>query len=209
MKRNYHTDMAFLDLLFNTLLCFAALFALSFILINPSKQNKNVEAKADFIITVVWPADMDDDVDTYVEDPAGNLVAFMRREQGLMHLDRDDVGFQSDRIQTEFGVVEFKENRELVTLRGTMAGEYVVNVHMYTKRSPEGVPTPVSIRLEKLTPFKIAAVREVELLADTDEKTAFRFLLNDKGEVVEVNHLEKTLTSRTVSPAPFNPSQAP
>jgi len=133
----------------------------------------------------------------------------MRREQGLMHLDRDDVGFQSDRIQTEFGVVEFKENRELVTLRGTMAGEYVVNVHMYTKRSPEGVPTPVSIRLEKLTPFKIAAVREVELLADTDEKTAFRFLLNDKGEVVEVNHLEKTLTSRTVSPAPFNPSQAP
>ena len=63
MKRNYHTELAFLDLLFNTLLCFAALFALSFILINPSKQNKNVEAKADFIITVTWPADMDDDVD--------------------------------------------------------------------------------------------------------------------------------------------------
>ena len=101
MKRNYHTETAFLDLLFNTLLCFAALFSLSFDLINPSKQTKNVEAKADFIITVVWPADMDDDVDTYVEDPAGNLVAFMRREQGLMHLDRDDTGFQSDRIRTD------------------------------------------------------------------------------------------------------------
>ena len=62
MKRNYHTETAFLDLLFNTLLCFAALFSLSFVLINPSKQTKNVEAKADFIITVVWPADMDDDV---------------------------------------------------------------------------------------------------------------------------------------------------
>jgi len=198
MKRNYHTETAFLDLLFNTLLCFAALFSLSFVLINPSKQTKNVEAKADFIITVVWPADMDDDVDTYVEDPAGNLVAFMRREQGLMHLDRDDTGFQSDRIQTDFGVVEFRENRELVTLRGTMAGEYVVNVHMYTKRSADGVPTPVSIRLEKLTPFKIAAVREVQLLVDTDEKTAFRFVLNDKGEVIEVNHLEKTLTSKTL-----------
>ena len=198
MKRNYHTETAFLDLLFNTLLCFAALFSLSFVLINPSKQTKNVEAKADFIITVVWPADMDDDVDTYVEDPAGNLVAFMRREQGLMHLDRDDTGFQSDLIRTDFGVVEFRENRELVTLRGTMAGEYVVNVHMYTKRSADGVPTPVSIRLEKLTPFKIAAVREVQLLADTDEKTAFRFVLNDKGEVIEVNHLEKTLTSKTL-----------
>jgi len=195
MKRNYHTDLAFLDLLFNTLLCFAALFALSFILVNPSKQNKNVEAKADFIITVTWPADMDDDVDTYVEDPAGNLVAFMRREQGLMHLDRDDVGFRSDRIETAAGVVEFKENREIVTLRGTLAGEYVVNVHMYTKRSGEG-PTPVAIRLEKLTPFKIAAVRELTLMANSDEKTAFRFVLNDKGEVVDVNHLEKSLASK-------------
>ena len=195
MKRNYHTDLAFLDLLFNTLLCFAALFALSFILVNPSKQNKNVEAKADFIITVTWPADMDDDVDTYVEDPAGNLVAFMRREQGLMHLDRDDVGFRSDRIDTAAGIVEFKENSELVPLRGTLAGEYVVNVHMYTKRSGEG-PTPVAIRLEKLTPFKIAAVRELTLMANSDEKTAFRFVLNDKGEVVDVNHLEKSLASK-------------
>ena len=46
MKRNYHANLSFLDLLFNTLLCFAALFALSFILINPSKQENNVEVKA-------------------------------------------------------------------------------------------------------------------------------------------------------------------
>lgn len=192
MKRNYHTDLAFLDLLFNTLLCFAALFVLAFILINPSKKNKNVEAKADFIITVTWPADLDDDVDTYVEDPAGNVVAFMRREQGLMHLDRDDVGFRSDTIHTATGVVEFKENRELVTLRGTLSGEYVVNVHMYSKKSSVAV-VPVSIRLEKLTPFKMAAVRQVTLLKTGDEKTAFRFILNDKAEIMDVNHLEKDL----------------
>jgi hypothetical protein len=92
MKRNYHTSLSFLDLLFNTVLCFAALFALSFILINPSREDKNVEVKAEFIITVTWPNDLNNDVDTYVEDPQGRLVAFMRREEGLMHLDRDDVG---------------------------------------------------------------------------------------------------------------------
>ena len=55
MKRNYHTDMAFMDLLFNTLLCFVALFSLSFILINPSKKNKTVDAKAEFmILTHTW-----------------------------------------------------------------------------------------------------------------------------------------------------------
>ena len=73
MKRNYHTNMAFLDLLFNTLLCFAALFSLAFVMINPSKKNKTVDAKAEFLITVPWPSDIDDDVDTYVEDPNGKF----------------------------------------------------------------------------------------------------------------------------------------
>jgi len=130
MKRNYHTNMAFLDLLFNTLLCFAALFVLSFILINPSKKENNIKAKADFMITVTWNKDLDDDVDTYVEDPVGNLVAFMRREEGLMHLDRDDLGHRNDTINTPNGPIEYKENREIVTLRGFVPGEYVVNVHM-------------------------------------------------------------------------------
>ena len=71
MKRNYHTNLSFLDLLFNTLLCFAALFALSFVLINPSKKKNNVRMKAEFMITTTWPRDLDDDVDMYVEDPQG------------------------------------------------------------------------------------------------------------------------------------------
>ena len=161
MKRNYHTNLAFLDLLFNTLLCFAALFSLAFILINPSKKNKTVDAKAEFIITVIWPSDMDDDVDTYVEDPEGNLIAFNRREQGLMHLDRDDTGLSFDTISTSFGLVEYKENREMVTIRGYVPGEYVVNVHMYTKR--EDKETPVTIILEKINPYKVVTGRNVVL----------------------------------------------
>ena len=204
MKRNYHTNMAFLDLLFNTLLCFAALFCLAFILINPSKKNKTVEAKAEFMITIIWPADMDDDVDTYVEDPEGNLVAFNRREQGLMHLDRDDVGFSSDRIQTSFGVVEYKENREIVSLRGIVPGEYVVNVHMYTKR--EDKETPVTILLENINPFKLVTARNVVLVQQGDEKTAFRFTLDDEGKVIDTNDLEKSLTSKNPRPTPLGPS---
>ena len=204
MKRNYHTNMAFLDLLFNTLLCFAALFCLAFILINPSNKNKTVEAKAEFMITIIWPADMDDDVDTYVEDPEGNLVAFNRREQGLMHLDRDDVGFSSDRIQTSFGVVEYKENREIVSLRGIVPGEYVVNVHMYTKR--EDKETPVTILLEKINPFKLVTARNVVLVQQGDEKTAFRFTLDDEGKVIDTNDLEKSLTSKNPRPTPLGPS---
>ena len=198
MKRNYHTNLAFLDLLFNTLLCFAALFSLAFILINPSKKNKNVDAKAEFIITVIWPSEMDDDVDTYVEDPEGNLIAFNRREQGLMHLDRDDTGLSFDTISTSFGLVEYKENREMVTIRGYLPGEYVVNVHMYTKR--EDKETPVTIILEKINPYKVVTGRNVVLKLRGDEKTAFRFTVDDEGKVIQTNQLEKGLAKRNPRP---------
>ena len=198
MKRNYHTNLAFLDLLFNTLLCFAALFSLAFILINPSKKNKNVDAKAEFIITVIWPSEMDDDVDTYVEDPEGNLIAFNRREQGLMHLDRDDTGLSFDTISTSFGIVEYKENREMVTIRGYVPGEYVVNVHMYTKR--EDKETPVTIILEKINPYKVVTGRNIVLKLRGDEKTAFRFTVDDEGKVIQTNQLEKGLAKRNPRP---------
>ena len=198
MKRNYHTNLAFLDLLFNTLLCFAALFSLAFILINPSQKNKTVDAKAEFIITVIWPSDMDDDVDTYVEDPEGNLIAFNRREQGLMHLDRDDTGLSFDTISTSFGIVEYKENREMVTIRGYVPGEYVVNVHMYTKR--EDKETPVTIILEKINPYKVITGRNVVLKLRGDEKTAFRFTVDDEGKVIQTNQFEKGLAKRNPRP---------
>ena len=198
MKRNYHTNLAFLDLLFNTLLCFAALFSLAFILINPSQKNKTVDAKAEFIITVIWPSDMDDDVDTYVEDPEGNLIAFNRREQGLMHLDRDDTGLSFDTISTSFGIVEYKENREMVTIRGYVPGEYVVNVHMYTKR--EDKETPVTIILEKINPYKVVTGRNVVLKLRWDEKTAFRFNVDDEGKVIQTKQLEIGLAKRNPRP---------
>jgi len=198
MKRNYHTNMAFLDLLFNTLLCFAALFVLSFILINPSKKENNIKAKADFMITVTWNKDLDDDVDTYVEDPVGNLVAFMRREEGLMHLDRDDLGHRNDTINTPNGPIEYKDNREIVTLRGFIPGEYVVNVHMYMKR--EKAPTEVMIVLEKLNPYMIIMAKNVILTTNGQEDTAFRFVVDSEGVVTKVNELKKTLVKSKVGP---------
>jgi len=192
MKRNYHTNLAFLDLLFNTLLAFAAFFVLAIVLINPTKQENNTETKAEFMVVVEWPSDLDDDVDTYVEDPSGNLVAFMRREEGLMHLDRDDLGHRNDSVLTEFGVIEYTENRELVTLRGIAKGEYIVNVHLYMKRS-NATEIPVVIKLEKLNPYKTVTIKRVILRVTGDEETAFRFTLDNEGKVVDINELPKKL----------------
>ena len=105
MKRSYNTNVAFLDLLFNTLLCFAALFVIAFILVNPISEDGKVDVYADFLITVSWPKSMVDDIDVYARDPQGNIVYFGNKENGLMHLDRDDLGGSNDFVTTEFGKI--------------------------------------------------------------------------------------------------------
>lgn len=197
-KRTYHTNVAFLDLLFNTLLCFAALFTLSFVMINPSRQNANMESKAEFLIIVTWPHEQDNDVDVYIEDPEGHLVSFSRREDGLMHLDRDDLGHRNDTIQTPDGPITYNENREIVSIRGILPGEYIVNVHMYHMNSEESCL--VTIQLDKINPYKTAALKEVTLTVKAEEKTAFRFTVNQNGDVIDVNELPKNL-ARVQGPA--------
>jgi hypothetical protein len=198
MDYNGESAIPFVDLLFNLLCCFVILFTVSFVLISVEKKKQNIDMKAVYLITVTWPDESEDDVDTYVEDPIGNLVAFMRREQGLMHLDRDDLGYSNDTVKTAFGAVEFKGNREIVTLRGTLPGEYVVNVHMYAMRG-EQHETPVSVTLTKINPFSIIAHKTVTLVEDSDEKTAFRFNLDKDGNVENIDDLEKILANRSSS----------
>lgn len=206
--KTYHTNTAFLDLLFCTLLLFAGLFTISFILISPTKQDKKVDAKAEFIITVTWPKDFDDDVDTYCEDPSGHLVFFRRREDGLMHLDRDDLGKRNDTIRTPYGtVIEYNENREIVTLRGIEPGEYVLNVHLYRrcavdKGEPDHRLIPVTATIEKINPYiSLVVQRTVYLESNGDELTICRFILDDEGAVTGTNELEKSLIKEFSNPS--------
>lgn len=193
--RVYHANQAFLDVLFICLLVFMPLVILAVIMMNEKDPKKKVtEAKAEYMIIIEWPHERDDDVDTYVEDPNGKLVFFRRREDGLMHLDRDDVGWRNDRIRLPDGsLAEVKINREVVSLRGIVPGEYVVNTHMYSKRS--NGPTPISIRLEKMNPYKMVTIKEVILDKVGREVTAFRFTLDKDGIVTNLNEDEKRIAT--------------
>ena len=191
-RRSYHTSTAFLDLLFLSLLGFVSLFCLSFILIKTNEQKSTVESKVEFMITMTWPDGNDDDIDLYVEDPNGAMVHWQAREDGLMHLDRDDIGNRNDSIMLPDGTkFEYKENREIVSLRGIIPGEYIVNAHMYTKRSKG--PTAVRIKVEKMNPFKIVDVQDFVLDLNGDEKTSCRFTINKEGEVSLVTRLPKKI----------------
>ena len=191
MQRRYHSNLPFVDLLFNVLIGFVFLFIISFLLINPIAKRADIEVKAEFLITVMWPDDLEDDVDTYVEDPVGNLVWFRSREPGLMHLDRDDLGKRNDEVTTAAGTILFPENREIVTLRGVVPGEYIINIHMYFKVGQE--PVPVTIQIDKINPYSIVLRETIELKNKGDEVTVARFSVKSNGDVIDVNKLPKKL----------------
>jgi hypothetical protein len=151
------------------------------------------------LITVSWPDNNTDDVDTYVMDPAGNIVWYTQREAGLMHLDRDDRGMFKDVVLFNDKEVVNPLNQEIVSFRGLEDGEYVVNIVHYIANGTE--PLPVSVKVEKLNPsVKVIFYQTLNLTGTGNEQTAVRFTL--KGEdTVNVNNVPKSLVELTRSGA--------
>ena len=185
---------AFTDLLLNALLGFAFMFFISFALIQSPQDGGNIESKAEFIISAEWEDYHPDDIDLVVEDPRGNIVYFQKQQAGLMHLDRDDRGTLADRIVIDGVELENPSNQEVVTIRGFMAGEYVVNLLYY--KSNFVIPLKVKVKIEKINPkLEVVFFGDYFLKKTGEEITAVRFLLDNKGNVVDLNQLQKPIIS--------------
>ena len=186
----------FYDMLFNMLIAFVFCLIVALLAMNPKALKAgDIPSKAEFIINVSWP-DMDpNDIDTWVQDPGGNLVWFRAREAGLMHLDRDDRGLQGDVIVINGKQVVNPLNQEVVTIRGIQAGEFTVNVHYY--ESKNGQPVEVTVSIIKANPRAEGVFYgQVPLPKKGDEATAARFTVLPDGTVTNVNTLPKTLVER-------------
>lgn len=184
----------FTDLLFNALLGFTFLFLVAIMFMNPEAKSGIIDPKAEYIITVTWEDNSPDDIDTWVEDPEGNVIWFRSPEAGLLHLDRDDRGQLNDTITIGDEEVQNPLNQEVVTLRGVVKGEYVVNLHYYA--SETGKPVDVNVRLVKVNPaLEVVYYGTVKLEKTGDEKTAFRFKIQASGEIANVNFIPKKLVS--------------
>ena len=197
MKRNYSNPIGFLDILFLTLVGFVFITAVSLLLIKPEQKSEGIKPKAEYVITVTWDDANSNDVDTWMRDPAGNVCYFRDKEIGLMHLDRDDLGEQNDKIYMPDGtVVEFKSNQEMMTIRGIIPGEYILNVHLFAVRDPS--PTKVRIRIEKLNPVHLIVFqKEVILTAKWHEITVTRFTMNADGWIINFDDLPMVLVDDT------------
>lgn len=170
-----------------------------FLLISPqSKKEDGVKPKAEFMIAMEWPGNLDYDIDIYVRDPGGQVMYYNRREVDFINLERDDRGSENNTVKINGQDVTAPFHEELVMIRGIKPGEYLVNVHFFQKGDSLGQhevePFPVKLRMDKLNPTVKPVYRgEVTLSRVWQEAHGFRFTLSQDGRVSGVTNEVPTM----------------
>jgi hypothetical protein len=186
----------FYDMLFNMLIAFVFCFIVALLAMNPKALKAgDIPSKAEYIVNVSWPDRNPNDIDTWVQDPGGNLVWFRAREAGLMYLDRDDRGDANDAIVINGQRIQSPFRQEVVTIRGIVPGEFTVNLQYYQSR--DGQPVEVTVSVIKVNPkAEVVFYGQTKLARQGDEATAARFTVLVDGKVVNANTLPKSLVQR-------------
>jgi len=198
----FKSSLGFIDLLFNILLGFAFLFIIAFLLIKPEAKKKDFDRRAEFVIILEWDHEAPDDLDLYVQDPTNDKVSFRLPIANYMHLDKDDLGMRNDTIINADGTTStVKINREVVTIRGIIVGEYIINAHYYSTRVYSGSQLEpdertvdyrnkpqrdltVKIELHKVTPYRVLWAGEKKFTHRGQEETFLRFRLDADGNII-------------------------
>lgn len=193
---------AYIDLLLNVLTGIVFLFVLTTLLISTKKiEQEGILKKAEYIATIEWPLNLDCDVDMWLLDPDGKKVSFNNKNGGLVHLERDDVGFRSD-ILDLFRLDEIDRdiiNEESMIIRGVKAGEYIINVHLYACRVKiegshipyqlairDAINVPVKFKLVRVNPYRIEHVADVVLTETWQEKNVLKFRMNENKSIEDI-----------------------
>lgn len=192
---------AVLDTLIALIVGLGMLLGIALLAVNV-RAKPSVDTPGTAAVVITWPGSQDDDVDLYVRNPGFQVVYFNSPAVGLMHLEHDDLGWRS--FTDEKGrVVKPAVQQERVVVRGVDPGEYVVNVHLYRGKD---VPVHVTVELWSLRGADRLVTREsVTLVREGAEQTAFRFRMNQAGDVRVTNKLP----ARFVGPLTYGHNPAP
>jgi hypothetical protein len=182
-------NVSFRDMLF--LLVFSYLVISAVALAHVAKNNeesKGAAAPGNVIVEANWAKDVDADVDLWVQGAGDVPVGYSNKSGMIFNLLRDDLGRSADPNSM---------NYEVAYGRGHWPGEYVVNAMLYRSRD-RALPVPVSVRVS--LQGENGSVRQVlqsniDLNAEGQESTVFRFKLDDQGGLVpdSMNRIHKDL----------------
>ena len=208
--KKYSSYTSFNDLLFNVLIGFVLLFILAFMLINPITKKADIPQKAEIMVVLDWNDDSVDDVDLWIVGGSmANPLSFQVKNADFWHLDRDDLGASTDVTYVAGERVMLRYNREVATMRGTMTGDFNINVHMYKKKDAE--PTTVSVTLIDVNPYREIYKMKAEL-TETGQVVIFpSFSVNKEGKITDTFQSNKYFARQPAGdplvPTPINPGE--
>ena len=105
---------------------------------NPPATHKKADApKAEFLITLSWDDKRDVDLDLWLKAD-DCVIYYLNRECPNIALDRDSLGFTSNRKRLSDGSYAVSANREVVAIRAVMPGDYITAVSYYGGRDANG-----------------------------------------------------------------------
>lgn len=169
----------FRDVIMLALLGFVTLVVLLLPHLNPPVEAaQDIDAPGNVVVELRWPDDVDADVDLWVRAPGDYPVGYSNKGGKSFNLLRDDLGHIND---------PGKLNYEVAYSRGRPAGEYVVNLHLYTNKSHRyPVDAEVYVGIKKVSSASIHRLgyRKVRLLEIGQELTVIRFKLDEDGDLV-------------------------
>jgi len=172
------TGTVFRDVILLALIGFVAIVIMLLPHIKPTqKDDQEHRAPGNMIVEMHWPTDMPYDVDLWVKGPGEHPVGFWNLGSETFNLLRDDLGHEGDAT---------KENYEITYSRGIPEGEFIVNVHMYGPK-PKTVVVPVNVVVSVKKPgqqTRQILKTVIDLKRHNQEETAFRFKMDNAGDLV-------------------------
>jgi hypothetical protein len=181
----------FRDVITLALCGFVAVVILLLPHLNPKQEAQAATSMqpGNVMVEARWADELDTDVDLWVQAPGDVPVGYSNKSGVIFNLLRDDLGRNADPTQL---------NYEVSYSRGLPPGEYVVNLHMYRNKarvSPVKVTVVTSVKKPNAESGKQILSSTIDLMAENQEVTAYRFKLTEAGELVSdsVNSLPKGL----------------
>jgi len=169
----------FRDVIMLALLGFVTIVILLLPHLNPPGQTEaGALPPGNLVVSVRWPDRIDADVDLWVQAPGDRPVGYSNLGGRVFNLLRDDRGHNQELDSANF---------EVAYSRGLPAGEYTINLHLYTDRTgtlPVSVVVEVGLKSTPDAPVRRILTRQVNLTRVGEELTVVRFALDAQGQLM-------------------------
>jgi hypothetical protein len=163
-----------------------------FVAVALTSRPPQVKTYGAYAIVMTWPKGKDD-VDLYVRDPQGSIAYFAKAQAGQMQLEHDDLG------TAVTGYAHSSDNQERTVMRSATPGQWVANVQLFSRREGSA-PIPVAVTLWDIrNQDRVVYKHMQQLKRKGEERTAFRFTIDNTGNVDGISHVPMSLVRPTTS----------